>query len=419
MWQRAGMQSEIEIRPVTVEDRRAAYDAFRAALLVGPISDEHFEEGAASWDDSDSLVACDAGRCVAHVGAFRFDTTVPGGARLDTAGVTRVGVLPTHTRRGVLTTMMRRLLTEARDRGQVLSSLRASETPIYGRFGFGLGGDIVLAEIDPARARPLRAPGAPGRMRLLAPDEVLDTVPPIYDRVARQRVGTVSRPAWMWQRYLKETTEPSTDVFGKGAFVAVHEDPNGSDDGYVHYEVQWADEFAADPTGHGKLIELWGASTEVERSLWQYLLDLDLVTRWRAEERPVDDPIRRTFHDHRAYRTRLQLDEQWVRVLDVDAALTARHYGPAAGAVTIEVSDPLFPANCGRWRLSADGARATSDAPALSVDIATLSAAYLGGTSWRDLVDAGSVPGPVDGPTIDVLDALFATRPAPFSGTFF
>ena len=54
------------------------------------------------------------------------------------SGVTGVGVLASHRRRGVMRGLLVRLLTEAAERCQVLASLRASETRIYQRFGFGL-----------------------------------------------------------------------------------------------------------------------------------------------------------------------------------------------------------------------------------------------------------------------------------------
>ena len=61
--------------------------------------------------------------------------------------------------------------------------------------------------------------------------------------------------------------------------------------------------------------------------------------------------------------------------------------------MTIGVTDPLLPQNTGVWSVSAAGAkRLGDDADAdLAVDIGQLSAAYLGGTPWRSLVDAGRV----------------------------
>ncbi|MGZ4419524.1 MAG: GNAT family N-acetyltransferase, partial [Gaiellaceae bacterium] len=74
---------------------------------------------------------------VGGAGSFPFDLTVPGGS-LPTAGVTVVGVLPTHRRRGVLRSLMRAQLDDAHERGEPLAALWASEESIYGRFGYGL-----------------------------------------------------------------------------------------------------------------------------------------------------------------------------------------------------------------------------------------------------------------------------------------
>ncbi len=224
-------------------------------------SDEMMAAGQASWSDGDWLGAWDGDRCVGNLGAFRFDTTIPGGARLPTAGYSRVGVLPTHTRQGLLTQLMHRSLREARERGQVLASLRASEAPIYGRFGYGLAGDFVRCpHHDRTERGRCAAPRATGSMRLLRCDEVFDVVPPLYERVARRWVGTIGRPEWMWKRYLKAATEPAPTPFGKGEFVAVHTDIDGVDDGYVHYETELLDEFAIAFTGSGTVHDLWGAS---------------------------------------------------------------------------------------------------------------------------------------------------------------
>lgn len=415
MWQGADV-SDFEIRPVDIHERRAASDAFRVALLSGAVNDETFERGRASWDDSDALAAWEGDRCVGHVAAFRFDSTVPGGARLPTAGVTRVGVPPTHTRRGLLTQMMHRLLVESRERGNALATLHASETAIYRRYGFGLATDIVAAFVTPRAAKPWRVSAAPGSIRLLDYREVADVVPPLYDRVARWRVGSISRPPWWWSRMLEDASRPIDAPFGKGSFVAVHSDADGSDDGYVFYDVDWNESFATNPVGKGKVRDLWGSSPAVEIELWRFLLDIDLIVGWEADVRPLDEPVRRAMHDSRAYETRQRLDDQWVRILEVGAALSARTYGPVDASVAIEVSDPLFPDNCGTWEVSARGAHRSERPGDVTVDIATLSAAYLGAVSWHDLATTGGLVVATDD-VMQHLDALFAVRPTPFCGT--
>ncbi|WP_333770426.1 GNAT family N-acetyltransferase [Streptomyces sp. IBSBF 2435] len=67
-------------------------------------------------------------------GAFDFRMRLPGGALLDTAGVTTVSVQPTHRRRGVLSAMMRRQLGDFHERGTAVAVLTAPEPSVYGRF---------------------------------------------------------------------------------------------------------------------------------------------------------------------------------------------------------------------------------------------------------------------------------------------
>lgn len=415
MWQR-GPVTDFDIRTVTVNERRSATNTLRAALLSGAINDANFESFQPSWDDADSIAAWEGDLCVGHVAAFRFDSTVPGGARLSTAGVTRVGVLPTHTRRGLLTQMMHRLLGESHERGTTLATLHASETSIYRRFGFGLATDTALAVITTRGATPWRIPALAGSMRLIPHDQVLEIVPSLYDRVARWHIGSISRPAWKWPLTLHDASRPTDEAFGKGSFIAVHADPTGTDDGYVHYDVDWDETFARNPTGVGKVRDLWGASPAVELELWRYLLSIDLITTWRTDPRPVDEPVRRALHDARAYEAVHRLDEQWVRILDVDAALSARTYGPGRHSVNVRVHDPLFATNTGTWTISADGAERNDARADIEVDIATLSAAYLGGVSWHDLAAVSGTLAST-GNELERLDTLFAVRPAPFCGT--
>jgi predicted acetyltransferase len=404
----------IEIRATRPEEMRKAAETAMAALLFPRATDEEWPARSVSWLDADSFSAWDGERCVGHAAAYRLDTTVPGGARLPTAAVTRVGVLPTHTRRGLLTGMMRELLETAHGNGAVLASLRASEAVIYSRYGYGIAGEAVAARITPQALRPVKDPAA-GSMRILERGEVLAVVPALYDRCARWRPGSISRTPSMMSRYLDDATSGA-----KPSFVAVHSDEAGVDDGYVHYSIAWAqpDPDALD-MGKGEIHDLFGVDAAVERALWSYVLDIDLVQLWLADERPVDDAVRLGGRDTRGYRVRDRWDEQWLRLLDVGTALRSRTYGAAAGAVSIAVDDPWFAGNCATWRIDSDGAQhADGTRVGLRVPIEVMSAAYLGGTSWRELADAGRVD-VADPAALAVADALFGVRPAPFCGSFF
>lgn len=403
----------IEIRATQPDESRAAANTVSLALLQAPPDDEAWAKLAPTWEGGDSLSAWDGDRLVGHATGYRVDTIVPGGARLATSAVSRVGVLSTHRRRGIAGDLLTRLLREARDRGQVLASLRASEAVIYWRYGFGIAGEACQVTVDAVRARPLRGPVAGGSFRLLAPDEVLATVRPIYDRVATS-IGIITRPDWMWTRYFRG----ALDLGGDAEVVAVHTGTDGVDDGYVHYKVNWKQ--PENDGGEGEVIELFGASPAVELALWSYLCDIDLVLTWKAEERPIDEVVRLAVADPRAHRVKEVWDEQWVRLLDVDAALAARTYGEGDG-VTIAVTDDLFPDNVGVWRIDSKGAARHELDPAgadLATDVATLGATYLGGVHWARLADVGRVE--VRQPAaLATADALFMSPRAPFCGSFF
>jgi predicted acetyltransferase len=401
-----------DIRPGSTTDHRALADTVSKALLFPPRDDEGWVQSAPSWEESANFGAWDGAVCVGSVSQYDVDTTVPGGERLPTGAVSRVGVLPTHRRRGVATALMHRLIDDAAERGLALMSLRASEAVIYERYGFGLAGEFQRMTIAAARARPVRGATAGGSFRYLDRAHVLAAVQPIYDRAMHRRAGTVTRPPSWWRRYFADAIKQATS-----SYVVVHVDEHGVADGYLHYDVAWN----KDPGQHGGkgiVHEVIAIDDAIELALWGFVLDMDLVRTWKCAERPVDDLLRWAIHDRRAYAVDDVDDEQWLRLIDVDRALRARSYGPAPAAVTVEVTDPRLAANEGVWRVDSNGASRSDATPQLRAGIAALSAAYLGGTAWRALAATGRVEVYEDG-AVERADALFAVRPLPFCGSFF
>lgn len=112
--------------------KAAEWDAWYDALEVAFGADESPERRGlwqALTEVDRSLGVWDGDMPVGGAGAYSFRMAVPGGALLPAAGVTMVGVLPTHRRRGVLTALMRHQLDEVHERGESLAVLTASEPP--------------------------------------------------------------------------------------------------------------------------------------------------------------------------------------------------------------------------------------------------------------------------------------------------
>src|SRR5579864_5573063 len=164
---------DIELRPATEAESEAFLRAGEASFGAHLTDDDIEDEGKGlEWERS--LACFDAGRIVATAAAHSLMLTVPGvpGAPgplpvVPAAGVTWVGVLPTHRRRGLLTQMMTCQLEDVAAGHEPLAILTASEAGIYGRFGYGPASYFQGIEIDAKRARLAPPVADDGRMRLV------------------------------------------------------------------------------------------------------------------------------------------------------------------------------------------------------------------------------------------------------------
>src|SRR5947209_8472982 len=103
---------DIEIQPTgSVDELRDALNVI--SHYFGSENQDEDAERFAQWIDMERMhTAREDGRVVGGAGAFTFRMSVPGGGSVPAGGVTVVGVLPTHRRRGVLTRMMKAQLED-------------------------------------------------------------------------------------------------------------------------------------------------------------------------------------------------------------------------------------------------------------------------------------------------------------------
>jgi predicted acetyltransferase len=393
-----------QVRLLRPDEFRGASSLFGASMHHLPATDEAWAEGGLSYEEGrvfgalsrDTLV----GTALSHAG----EIVVPGGASLPMAMVTAVGVRADHTRRGVLTSLMRAQLTGM---SEPVASLRASEGGIYGRFGYGVATRGRTVRIDRRRAQ-LRAgaPGTSGSVRLLPLTDAWSVLPALYDSLSRRRPGWASRPAGWWAANRSWTVERK--ALNQ---VVIHSGPDG-DDGFVVYHVERGghrcvlevDDFCADGP------EAWAA-------LWRYMLSVDLVDDVRATLRPLDEPVEHLCVDRRAVETTEVEDETWLRLVDVPEALAARTFGDG-GAVVIEVRDQLLSANSGRYRVGDGPATVVTEPAELTVDVDVLAQLYLGDVTPSALAAAGRLA-VAKSDALSVADRLFGIVGSPWCGTFF
>ncbi|MEU3450913.1 GNAT family N-acetyltransferase [Streptomyces thermolilacinus] len=359
-----------------------------------------------------SLGVWDGDGCVGTAGAFSFRLSVPGGAVVPTAGVTMVSVAPTHRRRGILTSMMRRQLDDVRAWGEPLAVLTASEPDIYGRFGYGLAAQRMRAEIDTSRVRLSVPEGTDGvRLRLARPEDVAAECEAVYARSVPLRPGmTERRPGWEALPLL----DPPSGRGGASPLTCVVAERDGRVAGYALYRVR-PDWDHAGPAGVVVLEHVGALDPVSYAALWRYLFEIDLTTTISASNLPVDDAWQHLVSDVRRCGIALR-DGMFVRLVDVGAALEARTY-QAPVDVVFEVADDFCPWNAGRWRLTGDGKGArcvrTDDAPELALSVRELGTAYLGGFSLASLALAGRVRELREGALAEA-SVAFGSRLAPW-----
>jgi predicted acetyltransferase len=404
-----------------------------------------------------SLAAFDGDTIVGTTAAYSFQLTVPGGI-VDAGGVTFVAVRPSHRRRGILSAMMRHQLADIAGRGEPVAALFASETGIYGRYGYGCAsGQLSLTirrgegALAPAAASSTAAGSTaagstgtgstgtgstgtgstgtgsagtghgPVRLREVPPAELRAELAKVYDSVLPHRPGMMARDERWWENVLADL-----EFFrrGRSRLKCLLAGDESAPRGYALYRTKpdWDDDGL--PSGRLTVRELIAADAGATAALWADLLTRDLIGEVAAGARPVDDPLLDMLADRRRARAYLT-DGLWVRLTDVPAALRRRRYAAAADVV-IEVTDDLLPANAGRWRLRcpgpADGGtpscERTTAAADIALPVAALGAGYLGGTRLGALAAAGLISERTPG-TLTRLSAAMHSDPAPWCPSMF
>jgi predicted acetyltransferase len=377
-----GMAGQHKVETITAEDIPAFVAGVEAAFHDDP-SPGDVERIAKKLEVDRTIAIRDGDDVVAGASIYSRRMTVPGG-EIPIAGITQVGVQPTHRRRGMLTAMMRRQLDDIRAAGkEAVAVLWAAEAAIYGRFGYGLAslsGEVRFA-ISEVR---LRAPSTL-RARLAKPPEAVDAMRPIYESVRPTRPGMLDREGVWWEVQIHD---PERERGGASALRAAVID----DHAYALYAVKTEFEenrFSAEV----QIRELIAATPEGHAAIWDFLLNLDLTRRLHYLFAPSDDPLMHMVTEAQAVPVRLH-EALWVRLVDLPRALRERTYGEPF-EVVFEVADDYCPWNAGRWALRWDGSTATcaetAIAPALRLTTTELGAAYLGGTTLAALARAGRV----------------------------
>jgi predicted acetyltransferase len=354
------------------------------------------------------------GKMISTTGAFALEMTVPG-AQVACGGTTAVAVAPTHRRRGVLRDMLRSHLEDVKDHGEPIVALWASDSALYGRFGYGCASICYQLEIDRDHVEWNRLAGEPARVRLIDRAEALELAPPLYDRLRPEIPGFYARtPDWWDARSFRDSE------FARSGNTALRFAVVDGDDGISGFATFRSKANWDEGHGAGRVVvgDLFGTTPESWAGLWSLAVGQDLVSHTEVGLRPPWDPLFDLLAGTRrasAYR----YDALWVRIMDVPTALAARAYS-APVDVVLGVADPLGDVT-GVYRLQAgpDGSECqrVTEEPSVQLDLEDLSAAYFGRSRFRQWARSGRLSG--DAASLAALDAAFTWDPQPWCPEMF
>jgi predicted acetyltransferase len=420
------VSSEAEIRHVPVDDMTPWLRAMRTGLLSNPSasSEAGMEWWAKVWEEDRVTGAYAGGRCVGTLRTFGVAMSVPVGdqvtADIPIDALTQVSVAATHRRQGLLTRMLTQSLADAKDRGEVASLLRAAEWPIYGRFGYApasFGSNYTIWTATRPRILP---PATDYEVVQVEPGDLFTPAQAVYAEVRRQRAGHIERREANWQRRL----DPALQEPGSREPVCVVvRTADGRVDGYATWSTKPGDWFH-DPVQEAKVdvTEALTTTPDAYRALWGYLLNIDLVRVLNLEAYPVDEPLEWLITDGRLVRRTWTGDNDWLRLLDVPAALETRRYA-STDRLVLDVIDGE-----GGWaqgRISLDGGPdhaecrpAPHESPDLTLSQRALASIYQGGCTVHSQLLAGLIDEHTPRAAAR-LAAMFHTSQAPWNATPF
>jgi predicted acetyltransferase len=408
---------ERTVRTISTDDElRAYFDSVTVGFLgKREATDESLAWARRHYDLDRTWAAFDDGKLCGSARTFPSGYRLPGGGDLPASCLTQVTVLPTHTRRGHLTRLMRAHLQAAIDAGEAVSLLIAAEWRIYGRFGYGPASDWTDWEVDTARAEVV---GESVGTCEVATKEAYDEAAEIVLAGQQARTpGCIERDRG--RRQMIDGVDPSPYFeWNKTAVWVVHRDEQGQPDGVVQYTTKEKWE-GMSPCSLIEVQDMAYLDPVAERELWRYLTEVDLVTTVKADANPAS-VLRHVLADGRHVRAVGSWDHIWARILDVPRCLTSRSY-LVADRLVLEVTDP-FLGRGGRFALDAgpDGATCepTAEPPEVTLPMGHLGAAWIGGTDLRALAAAGDVDEHTPGAT-DRLATLLKWHETPWCHTSF
>lgn len=403
----------LEIRPYRPEEAEAFYRV--PNIVFGRYDGQPRDPGTpGNMPPEWSLCAFEDGELATAYGAYPFTIRLNGG-QTPAAGVSFVGTLPWHRRKGHLRKIIEHdFKRRYEERQQPLAMLLGSIAGIYQRYGYAVVSTRTQYSIDPRWINLVPSlPQPRGRWREATRDE-LPLLKSMYREYVEPRNGHLHRAAIMWDAQILGVGAAFGGPNFGPSLLNVYEE-NGQPLGYLAYAAHEFDSFA-DNAGPGQRVavrELVALKPSAYIAAWQMLKTFDLARRIIMYA-PTDDPAFDILLDPRELHAE-RGDWLLARIIDLERELPLRPYGE--GRVVFAVRDEMCSWNDGRWALESgpEGATVsrTTETPELTMDISALVQLLFGQVSPTNAVRYGRAEA-APGAPLKLWDDMWRTNYAPY-----
>lgn len=349
------------------------------------------------------------GQMVATMGTFPFTVRL-NGAPVKMGGVTAVGTLPEHRRKGLLRGIMQQGFDEMRERGQSIAILWASMGAIYQRFGYGLVSSNVSYKFDPRFVSFEGGTPASGSVSMMPKDDAWPIIKQLYIQYVQPRNLQIHRATALW-----EADNLHARKKGEPVYIGVYRNGDGEATGYLVYKTHETESYPG-PNQVMDVSDFVALDMDAYRGLWEYIRRHDLVGT--VQMRNVigeEDPAPYLLSEPRMLNKHVA-DAIWGRVVDLEMAIPQRPYGDRSEVTFAIPEDRMCRWNEGTWLLETDGkttsVRKTDRSPELTMPINTLAGLIAGHRTATHYQRAGRLEGTSD-EALKRANRIFATEYAP------
>jgi len=421
-----------EIIPVTKSNifewrqsvRRVFGDIPKKETVLRMIKDR-FMVDYENWDNpSDRLIAAVdpyTNKIIGTGGADKYKITIPGGKNINMAGIAYMGTAPTHKRKGIFSAMMKKLHNQAKDRGDAIAGLWASQSLLYSRFGYGLASLREDWNINSSHSQLVNYKNENIRFEFVDKEKALSIIPDIYEEYRKCQNGATDRTKGYWKYLLHEDESSKYNQSGISGFFFVVAYKNKKPCGYVFYNFN-KESGVAHEDDKGTLIiqELISTDRESNASLWDYIFGVELVEEITINRRAPNDPLYLMLENPRRL-NRITLDGLWVRIIDPIKMLEDRKYN-YEGKINIRLTGQNQKDIEGTYSIDTDGenseVKKVSGKSDITMRPSDLSSIYFGAISPLEQFQAGNLEAKSSN-ALSVLSKFFAVEQQPWCNTDF